>query len=623
MCAPWLKVQSLAAVELVEGAIGVAGLEMKQTSRAGIIAADPQVSAQHQNGDVQAVKQVAQIVGDLNQLLIARPQLLVAPLQLAPGDLQLVDLQSGEARDLTGEGYSGGYAWTSAISPDSRHIAAAWYLDSVNAHELRILDVDNGGWRTIVSAVPDRYYIDPVDWSESGEEILTAVLTANRTWQLAMVSARNGTMRTVKSLGWQTPGGGHDQAYPDADLSPDGRFVAYDYPASASEPTRDIFVVPAEGGAEWVLVSGSGSDRLLGWTPSGDEILFYSDRSGTPSIWRLAVQEGRAASDPELVQESVHALVPLGFTREGYAYGVTTEIERVHTANIDLAGRDTSSAPTPVHEPAWHKSLAADWSPDGHRLAYVVHHTFPDPVEVLTITSERGEIDRTIPLTPALHTSNGTFKWVRNDQLFFYAYERGFDGIYVMDLRDGKWRRVDTPASVGRAAIKWFDVAPDGRTLYLIGRPRGRGLGNEIIALDAVTGAVRVIGAARAVRASLAVSPGGEELALLTRGDSAGAIELRIGPTNGAGRSRTLSLPARGRIGPPVTWTPDGSRIIFELQESDDSSSLWSINVGGGETVTVLSNCCAENHVRFHPGGKRIVFASGRDRGEIRILKWH
>jgi Tol biopolymer transport system component len=537
------------------------------------------------------------------------------------GDLQLVDLQSGEARDLTGEGYSGGYAWTSAISPDSRQIAAAWYLDSVNAHELRIFDVDNGGWRTVVSAVANRYYIDPVDWSESGDTILAAVQTGDRTWQLAMVSARDGSMRTVVSLGWQTPGGGHDQAYPEADLSPDARFVAWDYPASATEPTRDIFVVATEGGAESVLLSGSGSDRLLGWLPSGDGILFYSDRGGTPSIWRLRVQEGKAAGEPELVQESVHALVPLGFTQAGYAYGVATEAERVHIASIDAAGRGTGSAPTPVHGPAWSKSYAADWSHDGTRLAYVAHHAWPDPVEVLSITSPTGEVERTIPLTPALHTSNGTFRWVTEDKLYFFAYERGLDGIYVMDVRAGTWRRVDTPASVGRAAIKWFEVSADGRTLYLIGRAQARDRGNEIVALDTETGAVRVVGTARAVRASLALSPAGDNLAFLARGDSSGVIELRIGPTNGSGRFRAVNIPVRGRIGPPVTWTPDGSRIVFELAQGDDSTSLWSINVAGGEPVGVLSKCCAESILRLHPDGKRIAFASGRDRGEVRVLK--
>jgi Tol biopolymer transport system component len=428
-------------------------------------------------------------------------------------------------------------------------------------------------------------------------------------------------MRTVKTLGWQTPGGGHDQAYPDADLSPDGRFIAYDYPASPTEPTRDIFVVAAEGGAETVVISGSGSDRLLGWLPEGDGILFYSDRSGLPSIWRLDVRDGRATGEPELVQAGVHPLVPLGFTRDGYAYGVATETDRVHSADVDPAGRDTATPPRPVYDTVWRRSFAADWSPDGNHIAYVTHDPLPDPVETLHVVSMQGEVARSVPLTPALHTSNGTFRWATKDRLFFFAYERGVDGIYAMDLRDGSYRRVNTPASVGRAAIKWFDVGPDGRTLYMIGRPQGPGGGNEFVAVDAETGALRVLGSARAVRASLSVSPNGQEVAYLARKDASGPLELHVSPTRDTWRPRTIYRPANGRLAPPMMWTPDGSRIVFELQEGDDVSNLWAINVSGGEPVRLLPNCCTENHVRMHPEGRRLAFAAGANRGEVRILR--
>lgn len=536
------------------------------------------------------------------------------------GDLQLVDLRSGVARDLTGQGYAGGYAWTSAFSPDGRRIALAWYLDSVNAHELRVMDLDSRSSRIVVAADPDRYYIDPVDWSASGEDILVALQRKDRTWQLGIVAAVGGPIRTIKSLGWQTPGGGHDQAYPDADLSPDGRYVAYDYPPSAAEPTRDVFVAPVDGGPETVLVSGPGSDRLLGWLPGGDGILFYSDRSGTPSIWRLWVRAGRPAGEPELVHADIRALVPLGFTRDGYAYGVTTEAERVHYADVDSAGRDSVRMPRAFHDTAWRKSFVADWSPDGTRVAFVTHDPLPDPVEKLQIASMSGELVRTIVLTPALHTSNGTFRWATEDRLILFAYERGVDGIFAVDLRDGSHRRLTTPPSVGRAAIKWFDVGPDGRSLYMIGRPQGRGRGNELVVVDAETGALRVIGTALAVRASLSVSPDGKQLAFLAR-DASGEVELRTSSTSGSGVSRTVYRPDRGRIRPPVTWTPDGSRIVFGFQGGDDVTSLSAIDVRGGEPVRLLSDCCSGNFVRMHRDGRRLAFAAGRDRGEVWVLR--
>lgn len=536
------------------------------------------------------------------------------------GDIQLVDLRSGEARDLTGQGYTGGYAWTSAFSPDARRIAVAWYVDSVNAHELRVVSTDSGRFRTLVPADPDRYYIDPVDWSASGDEILVAVQGKEQTWQLRLVPADGGPMRTVKAFGWQAPGGGHDQAYPDADLSPDGRYVAYDYPPYPTAPTRDIFLVPSTGGPETVLVSGPGSDRLLGWFPNGEGILFYSDRDGTPSIWRLSVQAGRAAGEPELVHANVRALVPLGFTRDGYAYGVTTEVVRLHTEEVDHPGGEGARIRRPVHDPVWRRSFVGDWSPDGTHLAFVTHDPLPDPAEKLQIVSSTGEVVRAIVLTPALHTSNGTFRWPTKDRIIVFAYERGVDGIFAVDLRDGSHRRVSTPSTVGRRAIKWFDVGPDGRSLYMIGRAQGQGRGNDLVAVDAETGAVRVIGTGRAVPSSLSVSPDGSQLAFLARGDSSARVELRVISTVNSEFSRTVYRPDNGKLAPPVAWMPDGSKLVFKV-ESGEESSLWSISVRGGEPSRMLSDCCAESRLRIHPDGSRLALASGRDRGEVWVLK--
>jgi Tol biopolymer transport system component len=538
------------------------------------------------------------------------------------GDLHIVDLQSGRARRLTGQGYeAGGYAWTSAFSTDGQRVAAAWYLDGANSHELRVYDLNGTDARVVVPAGTGHYYVDPVDWSPSDTEILVAIQDADRTWQLALVAVTSGAVRVVRRLGWQAPGGGHDQAYPDADLSPDGRYVAYDYPPGPAEPTRDIFAVAVDGGRQTTLVAGPGSDRLLGWLPDGSAILFYSDRSGVPAIWRIPVSDGMPAGEPRLIRNGVRGLVPLGFTRAGYAYGVATESQQLHTAVVDPARGRVVGAPQPVPDPVWRKSLAGDWSPDGSRLAYVRHDPLPDPVETIVIVATGGGAPRTVPLTPALHASNGTFRWSVEDRLFLYAYERGRDGIYEVDLRDGGFRRLSTPVSIGRAAIKWFDVGPDGRMVYVIGPPAQPGGEGELVAFDAMTGEHRVLGTARAVRASLAVSPDGKELALLARDDRSRMVELRVMSTSGTAKPRTLFRASRGRLSPPVAWTPDGSRVVVELAANDTPPGLWWVGAAGGQPTLLLADCCSENDVRIHRDGRRLAFVAGADRGEVWLLK--
>lgn len=538
----------------------------------------------------------------------------------ATGDLQIVDLASGQTRRLTGEGYdAGGYAWTSAFSSDGRRLAVAWYRDDGNSHELRTVGADGTGARVLVTAGNGHVYIDPVDWTPADTEILVAIQTSDRIWQLALVSAETGTTRIVKTLGWQAPGGGHDQSYPDADVSPDGRYIAFDYPPAHAH-TRDIYAVTLDGTQQSALVEGPGSDRLLGWLPDGSGILFYSDRGGSPAIWRQEVREGLPRGSPVLVRTGVTGLVPLGFVPGGYAYGVALENARVHVVDVtpDVGVRAT---PRPVADPGWAVSMAADWSPDGSRLAYVRHDPLPDPNETLVVIGPGGTTTRALPLTPALHTSNGTLRWSAEDRLFVFAYERGRDGIYEIDMPSGRFRRLPVPAWLGRQALKWFDTAPDGRTLYMVGPPTGAYRQRPLVVFDAATGEHRALGTADAIGTSLAVSPNGKQLALLARDHLASQVELQVLSTDGAGPRRTLHRAPLGTMSPPVAWMPDGSQVVVKFDAGSDRAGLWSVSVRGGTLVRLFPDCCVGNDVRIHPDGRRLAFVAGADRGEVRILK--
>lgn len=98
-----------------------------------------------------------------------------ADVNWASGDLDLVDLERGRVRPLTGRGYEAGrYAWASAFSPDGRRLAVSWYLYGTGAHELRVHDRDDGTSHVLVPARKRWDYLDPLDWSPSGDRILAA-----------------------------------------------------------------------------------------------------------------------------------------------------------------------------------------------------------------------------------------------------------------------------------------------------------------------------------------------------------------------------------------------------------------------------------------------------------------
>lgn len=191
----------------------------------------------------------------------------------------------------------------------------------------------------------------------------------------------------------------------------------------------------------------------------------------------------------------------------------------------------------------------------------------------------------------------------------------------MVDLPGGTSRRLDTPESVGRAAIKWFEAGPEGRTLFLIGQPGVGSRENEILAFDVATGSHRVLGTARAIPNSLAVAPDGSAVAFIARVER-GEVELRIMPVSGTDSVRTVYRAAAGRMSAPVAWMPDGTRLAFELWEGDGTAGLWSVDRRGGDAVPLLRGCCRENDVRFDRTGRLAAFAAGIQVGEIWILRF-
>jgi hypothetical protein len=167
------------------------------------------------------------------------------------GDLAVRDLKTGENRDLTDEGtYEGEpsqMAAESLWSPDSRQVAYAWHKGW--PFELRIVGIDGSKPRVLCAAGPGKGNAPfPLDWSQDGKHIL-AELTQDGEHHIVLVSVKDGSVRTLKSLGTQNPGG--------MTLSPDGRYVVYDFPGSK---TVNIHILATDGSLDAPLLEHPAHD---------------------------------------------------------------------------------------------------------------------------------------------------------------------------------------------------------------------------------------------------------------------------------------------------------------------------------------------------------------------------
>jgi Tol biopolymer transport system component len=531
------------------------------------------------------------------------------------GNVAVIDLLTGDERDVTSGGSwtdSVAFAESSLFSPDGTQIAYTWFSDK-EGYGIWVVNTDGTDAHALHQSSDSAAYFLLEDWSSDGQNLLTQSATFEGI-ELALVATDDGSIRQIKKLGFRYTSL--------AAFSPDNRFVAYSYPSGAGSRENDIFALSVDDGREFRLSSGPSDDRFMGWTPDGNSILFYSDREVTQGIWRLPIGPDLAAGEPELLRADVWRLIPLGFTRDAYIYGVPIEQPQVYTATVDIAAGRFLRPPTPVQDVSKGRSQTADWSPDGQYLAY----TARDPLMRswrIVIRTVTGDDAREFPL--ALGVAAG-IRWTP-DSKALWILDTDYD-LYRLDLATGKLEKElcflafgrdrttcpGVPSTEGNPLTA--ELSPDGATLYF-----GRGqmiTGNsQVIARDIASGRENEIAAVNSL-SRLSVSPDGRTLAISDTDRSTGVSRLlTMAASGGELRELHRSDSKHGFAAAAGPWTPDGRYILFTRD-----GALWRIPSAGGDPQRVVElSAQAGGHFRLHPDGARIAFNAGEGKAEIWMIQ--
>jgi hypothetical protein len=101
--------------------------------------------------------------------------------------------------------------------------------------------------------------------------------------------------------------------------------AGYDHENSREQQIRsDIYVIDVQGGGARPLVEHPAADRLVGWLPGSDIVLFSSDRSGTTDLWSVRVVNGRTNAEPRPVRSGFFQSAAVGFADGALFYTVRT-----------------------------------------------------------------------------------------------------------------------------------------------------------------------------------------------------------------------------------------------------------------------------------------------------------
>jgi Tol biopolymer transport system component len=528
------------------------------------------------------------------------------------GDLWVRDLSSGTNRRLTSYGTLPQwweYVDSAVLSQDGSEIAYSWSIDKHLSTELRVIPISGGTPRTIRRGEP-RDYVTPFGWTPDKKWVLISHNPPDNTTQLAMLSIRDGSLRPLKSFGWQDV---------NASLSPDGKWVAYDAHASDKTLSHDIFVLAIDGSQERAVVQNPADDTLPVWTPDGKRILFLSDRTGQPSLWSVPVNEGKAGN-PELVKPDIGRIAWMEMSRDGTLYyNVGGVVARFSKSNIYMAelglGQTVSKAPALAVDSFVNSNNGGVISPDGEYLGYRSMRTGSKPTLVVK-TIKTGE-ERIVPLKPPLQDSVGLRSWFPDGKSVLVGF-RGPDepGVefYRVELETGKAELLHRTGS----PIRSFQLSPNGKFIvYTENNPEtAPAITTRLVRFDLDTRRETELKKDEWYM-GVGISPDSKQISYRVSVTPGPASFLAVMPAAGGAAREIYRASPWQNSSPDQVWTPDQRYIIFARQESGGagtSTALWKVPVAGGAAEKIGIAMNARLAFSMPADGKRI-FLSATEEG--------
>ncbi|MDP2957854.1 MAG: hypothetical protein Q8N53_15615 [Longimicrobiales bacterium] len=556
------------------------------------------------------------------------------------GDLAVLDLLTGQLRRVTDTGSwertGTSDAEMSVYSPDGSEIAYLWFNED-QEYEIRVIGVDGSNPRLILPPDSTQRYWWPglLDWSPDGEQLLLA-LDPGLDAELALLSIRDGSLRVLMD----TPIG---MAVDFAAFSPDGRYIAFEQPSKPATgeemtPDGDVFLIPVGGGEKVPLLRGPASDELIGWEPDGRSVVFKSDRGLTEGVWRLPVDAGRAAGEPELIRGDLWRLKRIGMSGGRVYYGIRTEAPQLYTVGIDLQNGRIVSPPTPVEEATELRVSTSAWSPDGRQLAYVRARSpgANSNVQELVIRSLPGDPPRIMPLpVPVVNR----IWWAPDGRSLILKSpappeDPDWRGLFNFDLETGSYAPIKTSEGVPY----WATLTRDRRIAYYDGRlyngdqidtypQKGENRPDALMARNLETGEEREVARleSRPTFGGLALSPDEKWVARFNR--PADAPDMRgidlISTESGEVREihRYPYSPGGIMCGNPL-WSPDGKYLVYGVANpASNGCTLQRLPIEGGGP-TPIGDLPSHSGNRLSPDGRRLAFIHGVFRGELWVMEY-
>ena len=310
-----------------------------------------------------------------------------------------------------------------AFSPDGQHLAF---------HEAD----DDGGIFVAGATGESVRRVSPTgfhpSWSADGRQLLFNTeeiqnpYSRQRQSALMAIDAAGGTPR-VLDQGDAVQG----------DWSPSGRRIVF---WSNDNGQRDLYTIPAEGGARVPLVVDAALDWCPVWAADGRSIVFASDRGGALNLWSIAIDEttGEARGAPAPMTNGVQAAAECAsFSSDGARFAFRSTVESVNPVRMAFDPATLRAGTVTVLDSANSILWPAEVSPDGSMLALF---NIGSPQEDLFVTPAGTFSPRRI--TDDAARDRGPVWSPDNQSLIFYSTRGGTWEMWAINIDGGGLRKI-------------------------------------------------------------------------------------------------------------------------------------------------------------------------------------
>ncbi len=510
------------------------------------------------------------------------------------GNLGVRDLVKGKSRLITKiESWDAGeMAFNGVFSPDGSQIAYCWQ-NKEGIGEVRVIKRD-GSQPRILYGNKESGFPWPAAWSLDGKHILTFLRIEGKHTTIAFISSTNGSVRVIKTLGPCPPSPKLRMS-----LSPDGRYIAYNFIQREESREHDIFLLSADGRHHTPLIEHPADDTVIGWAPEGKGVLFKSDRTGSQGIWFVQVADEKPQGAPQLLRAETGNFEVLGMAQDGSLfYSPRSGWSDIYTATIDPTTWKIKSQPIKIVQEFESFNSAPDCSPDGEYLVCRSSRKGLDAA-LLIRSFSTGETRELVPKR-GISLNFHCLRWSPDGKaiLGVGSYKGRYNYLFAIDSQTGDVEIIAEPDEK-KGVIHRPDWAPDGKAVFFYRLSKDA---YPIYRLDLKTSEEKEIYSPPKGRVyALTLSPDGQQLAF----ESDNKLMV-LAVTGGEPKELT---PVKKLS--TIAWTRDSKYILYGLtRDKDYTVDLWRIPAEGGEPKKLNLAMPALMHLGTHPDGQRIVFTA-------------